>query len=131
VAVTDSDWYRFLSWRPDLEEVNFWPPGGHRVFTTLSPGEPFLFKLHYPDDAIVGGGFFTHASRVPASVAWEAFGEKNGAGSYEEMCRRIQRYRRAPLDYPLSGNRIWLPGQAADQPGREFLEWHADTVYRG
>ena len=32
--------------------------------------------------------------------------------------------------YPLSGNRIWLPGDA-DRPGREFLEWHADTVYRG
>lgn len=98
VAVTDRDWYRFLSRRPDLEEVNFWQPGGTRVFSTLSPGEPFLFKLHYPDNAIVGGGFFTHASRVPATVAWEAFGEKNGAGSYEDMCRRIERYRRAPLD---------------------------------
>lgn len=93
-------------------------------------------------------------------MACEAFGEKNGASSYEEMCRRIERYRRAPLDprgqytvtpdhrvrvsrrlkanfdngepyYSLSGNRIWLPGQAAAQPGREFLEWHADTVYRG
>ena len=304
VAVTDKDWYRFLSQRPDLDEVNFWQPGGQRGFGTLSPGEPFLFKLHYPDNAIVGGGFFTHSSRVPASVARDAFGEKNGASSYEEMCRRIERYRRTPLDprgqhtigriilqepfffaeehwlpapadfqrqtvqgntydlregigrvlweqvlermraargpmvgearreipldwqerpvrqrlgqgafrvlvtdvyerrcavtgekalpvlqaahirpvtkegphrvdnglllrsdihalfdqgyvtvtpdhrfrvsrrlkadfdngepyYPLSGNRIWLPGQAADQPGREFLEWHADTVYRG
>ncbi len=98
VAVTDKDWYRFLSRRPDLEEVNFWQPGGKRAFRTLSPGEPFLFKLHAPDNAIVGGGFFTHASPVPASVAWEAFGEKNGATSYEEMCRRIARYRRAPLD---------------------------------
>jgi putative restriction endonuclease len=33
--------------------------------------------------------------------------------------------------YPLSGQRIWLPSRDADQPGREFLEWHADTVYRG
>lgn len=98
VAVTDKDWYRFLSRRPDLEEVNFRQPGGSRVFSTLSPGEPFLFKLHYPDNAIVGGGFFTHSSRVPANVAWDAFGRKNGAASYEEMCRRIERYRRAPLD---------------------------------
>jgi hypothetical protein len=58
---------------------------------------------------------------VQASVAWEAFGEKNGAASYEEMCEPY---------YPLSGNRIWLPGQDEDQPGREFLGWHADTVYR-
>ncbi len=98
VAVTDKDWYRFLSGRRELDEVNFWQPGGSREFRTLSPGEPFLFKLHYPDNAIVGGGFFTHSSRLPASVAWEAFGEKNGAASYEEMCRRIERYRRVPLD---------------------------------
>ena len=98
MAVTDKDWYRFLRQRPDLDEVNFWQPGGRRLFGTLTPGEPFLFKLHYPDNAIVGGGFFTHASRVQASVAWEAFGEKNGAASYEEMCRRIERYRRTPLD---------------------------------
>ena len=33
--------------------------------------------------------------------------------------------------YPLSGKRIWLPRPDEDQPNREFLEWHADTVYRG
>lgn len=33
--------------------------------------------------------------------------------------------------YPLAGQRIWLPGRVEDQPNREFLEWHADTVYRG
>jgi putative restriction endonuclease len=98
VAVTDKDWYRFLSRRSDFDEVNFWQPRGNRVFGTLSPGEPFLFKLHYPENAIVGGGYFTHSSRLPASVAWEAFGEKNGASSYEEMCLRIERYRRTPLD---------------------------------
>ena len=62
VAVTDKDWYQFLEGRPDLDEVNFWRPGGNRVFGTLKAGEPFLFKLHYPDNAIVGGGFLAHAS---------------------------------------------------------------------
>jgi len=33
--------------------------------------------------------------------------------------------------YPLSGKRIWLPGRDEDRPSREFLEWHAGTVYRG
>lgn len=33
--------------------------------------------------------------------------------------------------YPLAGSRIWLPGRDEDQPGRAFLEWHADTVFRG
>ncbi len=58
------------------------------MFRTLKPGEPLLFKLHYPDNAIVGGGFFAHASLIEAGVAWEAFGEKNGAPSYLEMRRR-------------------------------------------
>jgi hypothetical protein len=98
VAVTDKDWYQFLAGRPELDEVNFWQPGGNRVFRALSPGEPLLFKLHYPDNAIVGGGFLAHASLIEASLAWDAFGEKNGAGSYAEMRRRIERYRRASTD---------------------------------
>jgi putative restriction endonuclease len=98
VAVTDKDWYQFLAARPNLDEVNFWQPGGNRRFQALSPGEPLLFKLHYPDNAIVGGGFLAHASLIEASLAWDAFGEKNGAGSYPEMLRRIERYRRAVTD---------------------------------
>jgi putative restriction endonuclease len=98
VAVTDKDWYQFLAGRPDLDEVNFWQPGGNRAFRALSRGEPLLFKLHHPDNAIVGGGFLVHASLIEASLAWEAFGEKNGAPSYPEMRRRIERYRRAPTD---------------------------------
>ena len=98
VAVTDRDWFRFLRDRPDLDEVNFWQPGGTRQFRALSVGQPFLFKLHYPDHAIVGGGYFRHASLVPMSLAWEAFGEKNGAPSLDEMRRRIERYRRVPAD---------------------------------
>ena len=73
VAVTDKDWYQFLAGRPDLDEVNFWQPGGNRVFRTLKPGEPLLFKLHYPDnaswepDAMVmdrAAGVFADPSRV-------------------------------------------------------------------
>ena len=60
VAVTDRDWYRALRDRRDLDEVNFWQPGGNRQFRALQPGEPFLFKLHAPDNVIVGGGFFIH-----------------------------------------------------------------------
>jgi putative restriction endonuclease len=34
----------------------------------------FLFKLHSPVDFIVGGGVFAHASILPVSPAWDAFG---------------------------------------------------------
>lgn len=98
VGVTDGDWYRFLSQRPHLDEVNFWQPGGTKVFGALSPGEMFLFKLHYPDNVIVGGGVFATSSILPCSIAWETFGEKNGASTYAEMRRRIERYRSSPPD---------------------------------
>lgn len=94
VGVTDGDWFEFLRGRPDIDEVNFWQPGGGRRFRALQPGQPFLFKLHYPANRIVGGGFFTHFSRLPVSLAWNAFREKNGSGSFTEMRRRIEKYRR-------------------------------------
>jgi hypothetical protein len=62
-----------------LDEVNFWQPGGRSQFRVLQPGELFLFKLHSPNNFIVGGGLFGHASIVPISLAREAFGDKNGA----------------------------------------------------
>lgn len=93
VAITDSDWFDYLSeLRPD--EVNFWKPSGAKSFHSLSPGEPLLFKLHSPHNFIVGGGFFSHYTVLPASFAWGAFGEKNGAKTEIEMRQRIEKYRR-------------------------------------
>ena len=94
VAVTDERLFQFLRTRPDLDEINFLQPGGRRRFQALQPGEPFLFKLHSPRHFVVGGGFFAHASLLPASLAWEVFGEGNGAVTLEALRRRIQRYRR-------------------------------------
>lgn len=92
VGITDKDWFDFLSAR-QVDEVNFWAPGGRTNFRALRPGELFLFKLHAPHNFIVGGGVFSHASLLPLSLAWEAFGEKNGVSSASEMRRRISRYR--------------------------------------
>lgn len=96
IGITDNDWFRFLRARPELDEVNFWQPGGNREFRTLSIGEPFRFKLHSPQNFIVGGGYFETASLLPCSLAWEVFGEKNGVASLGEMRTRIEKYRRAP-----------------------------------
>jgi len=54
----------------------------------------FLFKLHSPNDYIVGGGFFAYSTILPVSLAWETFGIANGAGSYDQMRTRIEKYRR-------------------------------------
>ena len=93
VGVTDNDWYRFLSQLPNADEVNFWQPGGKQRFQSLRPGELFVFKLHSPLNFIVGGGFFTHSSILPLSLAWEAFGEKNGTSTFAEMRSKILKYR--------------------------------------
>lgn len=98
VAITDSDWFSFLRERHDLEEVNFWQPGESGQFRALKLGEPFLFKLHSPRNFIVGGGFFETSSRLPASLAWETFDIKNGAASFKEMHRQVQRHRRGATD---------------------------------
>jgi putative restriction endonuclease len=92
VGVTDQNWFDFLSAR-QLTEVNFWAPSGRTNFKALEPGELFLFKLHAPLNFIVGGGIFSHASLLPMSLAWGAFGECNGVSSAIEMKRRIGRYR--------------------------------------
>ncbi|MFX0204364.1 MAG: HNH endonuclease [Candidatus Hodarchaeota archaeon] len=94
IGVTDNDWYKFLASLPDVDEVNFWQPGGGSHFKVLKTGEPFFFKLHSPLNYIAGGGFFAHSSIIPVSLAWEAFQEKNGAPSYLQMRRLIEKRRR-------------------------------------
>ena len=53
-----------------------------------------LFRSHSPDNLIVGGGHFVRYSVLPTSLAWDAFGPKNGVGSLEELNARVRRYRR-------------------------------------
>ena len=92
VGVTDRAWYEFSRPR-EPDEVNFWQPAPRRLAEFLGPGVPFLFKLHAPDNFIVGGGFFVRFSALPAHLAWEAFREKNGVADYAELRRRIEQYR--------------------------------------
>jgi putative restriction endonuclease len=92
VGVTDKSWFEYLM-RLAPDEVNFWQPSGTRNFKVLQPGEPFLFKLHAPHNFIVGGGFFVRYSALPASLAWDAFGQKNGVTSLSDLRGRVHRYR--------------------------------------
>lgn len=64
-------------------------------FKLLQPGEPFLFKLHSPRNVIVGGGFFVRYAAIQCTVAWRAFGEKNGVANLASFLARIFKYRRA------------------------------------
>lgn len=97
VGVTDKRWFSLLRSQQGIDEVNFWLPSG-RVFKALKPGELFLFKLHYPDNYIVGGGLFAHSTVLPVSLAWEAFGVKNGAASLADLREKIDKYRKQESD---------------------------------
>ena len=92
IGVTDNSWFRFLAKnRPD--EVNFWRPSG-RGFGAVPIGAPFLFKLHSPLNFIVGGGFFVRSQVLSLALAWDVFGEKNGADTLTEFRRLIKGKRR-------------------------------------
>jgi putative restriction endonuclease len=97
VGITDYDWFKLHASKPIVEEVNFWKPSSQVGFRALQWGEPFLFKLKSPRNFVVGGGFFTKFVRLPLSLAWEAFGEGNGARSLEEFRFLISRNRAEPL----------------------------------
>lgn len=88
-GVTDNSWYQNLAKLSDLDEVNFWHPSGKPPFKSLPEGTPFLFKLKSPNHHIAGGGLFIKYESLPLELAWEAFGEKNGARSFSEFERLI------------------------------------------
>jgi putative restriction endonuclease len=103
VYPTDPNWYSFLSHQIGLDEVNFWRPGGQQPFHQLQAGDLLLFRLRTPDNAIGGGGIYTHFSFAPLIQVWEAFGVKNGTPDYETFLQLIAKHKK------LSG----IPEQAA------------------
>jgi putative restriction endonuclease len=95
VGVTDNTWFNFQAAKR-LDELNFWQPSATPPFKDAPMGMPFLFKLRRPNHHIAGGGFFVAYSRLPVSLAWEVFGEKNGTASYDDLLNLLR---------PLQGGR--------------------------
>jgi putative restriction endonuclease len=92
VGFTDYQWVTYLS-QEKREDINFWQPTGNTRFGAVDVGAPFLFKLKKPMDAICGVAFFAAHSFLPASLAWDSFGERNGTDTYERFLSEINRYR--------------------------------------
>jgi HNH endonuclease len=93
IGHTDAGWWRFLSARPELSEVNFWRPGG-RTFAALRPGEPFFFRLKSPVNKIGGFGLFARYAALPVWRAWEVFGLANGVHDEPQFVERLERLAR-------------------------------------
>ncbi len=99
---TDLGWFRFLRERQrrrtGADEINFWKPQGGG-FASLGRGDPFFFELKSPTNAVGGFGFFERFERLPLSVAWDAFGEDNGAPDLPAFDAQVRGYRTAdPAD---------------------------------
>jgi putative restriction endonuclease len=95
IANTDAEWFDFLRNRADRwGEVNFWTPSDYAGFSGL-PGAPFLFRLKAPRNMVGGFGFVSRYARLPEWLAWEWFGEANGAPSIETLTRALNRIRLA------------------------------------
>ena len=100
IANTDFGWFsHFLHRAEPPDEVDFWQPSPHG-FKAIPPGAPFFFRLGAPHKAIAGFGFFVRYERVPAWLAWESFGDKNGTDTFAEMAARIEAIRRRTLSAP-------------------------------
>jgi putative restriction endonuclease len=96
VGITDFDWFSLHASKDHVEEVNFWRPSSRQGFRALQPGGLFLFKLR-SRKFIGGGGFFAKYLPLPLSLAWDAFGEGNGAKSIDEFRILIARNRHEPI----------------------------------
>lgn len=157
IGVTDYDWFDLLRGIPDIEEVNFWQPGGSQIFRAVNSGELFLFKLHYPYHVIVGGGIFAYSTLLPISLAWEAFGVKNGTTSLLEMRSHIGKLKKKienlSEDYTIGcilleqpfflSEKDWIPAPSdwspnivqgktydlSSEPGRSlWMQLHVNTL---
>ena len=96
VGVTNDEWYYNLkNIKPD--EVNFWRPSSTTQFKAIPIGAPFLFKLHSPNNFIVGGGFFFRHEILPVGLVWETFGEKNGFSNINGFIKILAKITHSPV----------------------------------
>lgn len=131
VGVTDQSWFDFLRGQPHLDEVNFWQPGGKQLFKALKPGELFLFKLHAPYNYIVGGGIFAYSTIIPISLAWESFGISNGAKTFLDMRKQVEKFKKLTdrnIDYPIGCILLEQPFFLPEMAWIPIPDWNSNIV---
>ena len=133
VGVTDNKWFNYLAAR-QFDEVNFRQPSAKPLFKDGGErfGMPFLFKLKKPYHHVAGGGFFVKNIKLPLALAWEFFGERNGASSLDELLELLAphsgtRSLTQEIGCTILANSFFLPPQKwlPDPPG-----W-ANSIVRG
>ncbi|GAB4159074.1 MAG: hypothetical protein Fur0037_26400 [Planctomycetota bacterium] len=145
VANTHRDWFDFLAGRQTCwDEVNFWTPSAHYAFRG-PPESPFLFRLQSPRNAIGGFGLVARFEKLPEWLAWECFGEGNGAATLADFQARLRDLRKTnriePSEGPsrigciiLSPAYFFRPDAWIEQPsdwGRQNLRYKQYDLARG
>jgi len=145
IANTHHGWFDFLAQKPYWPEVNFWTPSDYDAFRG-EPGSPFFFRLLAPRNKIGGFGYVQRHARLPEWLAWECFGEGNGAPSLPVMSERLAAIRAKSdikgggvqadrVHHPGRGgstvSQLSPPGRVADHPDPELLRWHNEHVFLG
>ena len=103
VGITNDEWfYNLRDISPEV--VNFWTPGAKK-FKALCKGEWFLFKLHAPQNHIVGGGKFDFFSVMSLENAWKKYSIQNGVYALQDLTSKVRAYRKN-TGGDLEGNTI-------------------------
>ncbi len=85
VGNTDLSWFGYLrGLKPAPEDINFWKPSEVN-FKAIPLGAPFLLKLKFPVNKIAGVGFFMGYTKLPLSMTWDTFGNRNGCATFPRI----------------------------------------------
>lgn len=144
VANTHHDWFDFLAQKRQWNEVNFWNPSDYYAFRG-EPGSLFFFRLKSPRNAIGGFGIVAGFAKLPEWLAWECYGEGNGAATFHEMQARLEKIRAAneiqggggikQIGCIILSNAVYFPpDQWVSQPsdwGRQNMRYKTYDLMQG
>lgn len=109
---TDPKWAKYLYLKGYKDKINFWRKDRRKI--RLNKGVYFYFKIR-GTPYIVGRGQFLDMKMMTMKEAWDEFGDRNGAESYEkfvELCKDtlgIEKYdENALINCIILDNVEWL-----------------------
>ncbi|HRI48282.1 MAG TPA: hypothetical protein PK559_14335 [Ignavibacteriaceae bacterium] len=90
IAITNQNWFDFLSDKDLTEEVNFWTPTLWNP--KIDPGSKWFFMLKSPIRKISGYGIYREYTELSITNTWEKYGEKNGSANMESLVSMLSEH---------------------------------------
>lgn len=79
------EWLDVVSSSPLHSELVLWASAGPKAPGPIEPGDALFFRLVTDVVRVVGRGWSSHRSVIPASLAWRIYGRLTGSPSLEEL----------------------------------------------